>query len=193
MVPLAQSKASWTWVLSNLPNAKGVSRSTLESRLTFFRTRGARNLPPPWGHKGGRRVRESPPWIWCQGSIQASPHRIAALASCEPPKTVRGLRAFVGSYKMLGRVLSGCAQFLASLESLTAGHQSQDTIVGSDNLLACFCSCQGGSDFQQINRSPQTWRSTLDRDWWVCQDEWPWCNPLHSPRPEAPPCRFLQR
>lgn len=44
---------------------------------------------------------------------------------------------------MLGRVLSGCAQFLASLESLTAGHQSQDTIVGSDNLLACFCSCQG--------------------------------------------------
>lgn len=43
---------------------------------------------------------------------------------------------------MLGRVLSGCAQFLASLESLTAGHQSQDTIVGSDNLLAYFCSCQ---------------------------------------------------
>ena len=54
-------------------------------------------------------------WIWCQGSIRASPHRIAALVSCEPPKTVRGLRTFAGSYKMLGRVLSGCAQLLAPL------------------------------------------------------------------------------
>lgn len=43
---------------------------------------------------------------------------------------------------MLGRVLSGCAQLLAPLESLTAGHPSQDTVVGSDNLLACFCSSQ---------------------------------------------------
>ena len=43
---------------------------------------------------------------------------------------------------MLGWVLSGCAQLLAPLESLTAGHQSQDTVVWSDNLLACFRSCQ---------------------------------------------------
>lgn len=43
---------------------------------------------------------------------------------------------------MLGRVFSGCAQLLAPLESLTAGHPSQDTVVGSDNLLACFCSSQ---------------------------------------------------
>ena len=81
-------------------------------------------------------------WIWCQGSIHASPHRIAALASCEPPKTVRGPRASVVSYKMLGRVLSGSAQLPSPLQSLTAGHQSQGTVVWSDNLLACFCSCQ---------------------------------------------------
>ena len=81
-------------------------------------------------------------WIWSQGSIRASPHRVAALASCEPPKNVRGLRAFVGSYKMLGRVLSGAAKLLAPLESLTAGRQSQDTISWSDELLVCFRSCQ---------------------------------------------------
>ena len=81
-------------------------------------------------------------WIWCQGSIHASPHRIAALASCEPPKTVRGPRASVVSYKMLGRVLSGSAQLPSPLQLLTAGHQSQGTVVWSDNLLACFCSCQ---------------------------------------------------
>ena len=81
-------------------------------------------------------------WIWSQGSIHASHRRLAALASCEPPKKVRGLRAFVGSYKMLGRVLSGAAKLLAPLEFLTVGHQSQDTISWSDELLACFCSCQ---------------------------------------------------
>ena len=81
-------------------------------------------------------------WIWSQGSIRASPHRVAALASCEPPKNVCGLRAFVGSYKMLGRVLSGAAKLLAPLDSLTAGRQSQDTISWSDELLVCFRSCQ---------------------------------------------------
>ena len=81
-------------------------------------------------------------WIWSQGSIRASPHCVAALASCEPPKNVCGLSAFVGSYKMLGRVLSGAAKLLAPLESLTAGRQSQDTISWSDELLVCFRSCQ---------------------------------------------------
>lgn len=75
--------------------------------------------------------------------IHASPHRVAALASCEPPKNVRGLRAFIGSYKMLGRVLSGAATLLAPLESLTAGRQSQDeTISWSDELLVRFRSCK---------------------------------------------------
>ena len=81
-------------------------------------------------------------WIWSQGSIHASPHHVAALVSCEPPKNVRGLHAFVGSYKMLGRVLSGAAKLLAPLDSLTAGRQSQDTISWSDELLVCFRSCQ---------------------------------------------------
>ena len=35
-------------------------------------------------------------WIWTQGSLSASPHRIATLSSCPPPETVRGLRSFIG-------------------------------------------------------------------------------------------------
>ena len=81
-------------------------------------------------------------WIWSQGLICPSPHRVAALASCEPPKNGRGLCAFVGSYKMLGRVLSEAAKLLAPLDSLKAGRQSQDTISWSDELLVCFRSCQ---------------------------------------------------
>lgn len=33
-------------------------------------------------------------WHWHLGTIQASPHRIATLASCQPPKTVTTLRFF---------------------------------------------------------------------------------------------------
>ena len=46
-------------------------------------------------------------WIWNQGTLSASPHRIAVLSSCPPPSTVKGLRSFIGAYKVLGRVLSG--------------------------------------------------------------------------------------
>ena len=81
--------------------------------------------------------------IWSQGMIHASPHRVTALASFKRPKKVRGLRGFIGSYKMLGRVLSGAATLLAPLESLTAGRQSQDdTISWSDELLVRFRSCK---------------------------------------------------
>ena len=31
-------------------------------------------------------------WIWNMGTIQASPHRIATLASCEAPTTVKAMR-----------------------------------------------------------------------------------------------------
>jgi hypothetical protein len=47
-------------------------------------------------------------WIWCDGTLCPSPHRIAALATCQPPPNVTGLRSFIGAYKVLGRVLPGC-------------------------------------------------------------------------------------
>ena len=43
---------------------------------------------------------------------------------------------------MLGRVLSGCTNYLAPLESLAAGRQSQDTVTWTNELLICFRSCQ---------------------------------------------------
>ena len=104
-------------------------------------------------------------WIWSQGSIRASPRRVAALASCEPPKNVRGLRAFVGSYKMLGRVLSGAAKLLAPLESLTAGRQSQDTISWSDELLVCFRSCQ-----EALTSNRSITLSKPDDQLWIATD-----------------------
>ena len=60
-------------------------------------------------------------WLWQQGTITASPHRIAALAACTLPKTVKDLRSFIGAYKVLSRVIPGTAKVLAPLDSLTSG------------------------------------------------------------------------
>ena len=77
-------------------------------------------------------------WVWSQGSIHASPHRVAALSTCIPPVTVAGLRSFIGAYKVLARVLPKCADLVAPLDDAIAGGQSRDRVVWSDDLLAVF-------------------------------------------------------
>ena len=77
-------------------------------------------------------------WVWTQGCLSASQHRIATLSSCSPPVTVRGLRSFIGAYKILGRVLPQCAHIIAPLESSIAGLQSQDKIKWSETLSEQF-------------------------------------------------------
>ena len=81
-------------------------------------------------------------WKWSEGSLSASPHRIATLSSCPPPDTVRGLRSFIGAYKILGRVLPKCALMLAPLEDAIAGLQSKDHIQWTDTLRDHFQSAQ---------------------------------------------------
>ena len=60
-------------------------------------------------------------WIWSSGTLQASPHRIATLASCPAPETVGRLRSFIGAYKVLARVVPKCSTFLAPLDDTVAG------------------------------------------------------------------------
>ena len=36
-------------------------------------------------------------WIWCNGTLQASPHRIFALTQCDPPSTIKGIGSFNGA------------------------------------------------------------------------------------------------
>ena len=54
-------------------------------------------------------------WIWNCGTLSASPHRIAALASCPEPDTVARMRSFIGAFKVLSRVIPGCSQNLTTL------------------------------------------------------------------------------
>ena len=62
-------------------------------------------------------------WIWTQGVLSASPHRVAVLVKCPPPDTVRGLRSFIGAYKVLSIVLPNCSAHTSQLESAIAGYQ----------------------------------------------------------------------
>ena len=81
-------------------------------------------------------------WIWLQGVLSASPHRIAALTSCPPPESVKGLRSFIGAYKVLSHVLSHCFQLIDPLESSLAKLQSHDLMQWDDNLRQQFVNAQ---------------------------------------------------
>ena len=77
-------------------------------------------------------------WVWTQGTLHASPHRIATLSSCVYPQTVLGLRSIIDAYKVLGRVIPQCSKVLAPLESCIAGRKSQDVLHWSDNTREAF-------------------------------------------------------
>ena len=77
-------------------------------------------------------------WTWSEGSLTATKHRISTLASCDFPNTVKGLRSYLGAYKVISRVVKGCSHVLSPLEEYAAGKSSSDKIVWSDDLRASF-------------------------------------------------------
>ena len=55
-------------------------------------------------------------WIWKNGTISASPHRISTLASCDKPTNVTGMRSFIGAFRILSRVLPNSAHWKMKLQ-----------------------------------------------------------------------------
>uniref|UniRef100_A0A8C4NGU4 Uncharacterized protein n=1 Tax=Eptatretus burgeri TaxID=7764 RepID=A0A8C4NGU4_EPTBU len=77
-------------------------------------------------------------WIWSNGTIQVSPHRVATLYTCSAPEKVRGMRSFIGAYKVLARVIPNCSALLSPLDDVVAGCQSLDRVVWTDELHSAF-------------------------------------------------------
>ena len=102
-------------------------------------------------------------WIWSQGSLFASPHRVAVLAKSPLPDTVHGLRSFISAYKVLGRVLPKCSQLVGPLDTAIAGKQSQDKILWTDELIKHFHNAQGALSSHKSITLPQP----SDRLWIV--------------------------
>ena len=81
-------------------------------------------------------------WIWSNGTIQASPHRIATLSTCTIPDKVGGLRSFIGAFKVLSRVVPECSSLMSPLDDAAAGRQTKDKLTWSDDLRAAFRKAQ---------------------------------------------------
>lgn len=77
-------------------------------------------------------------WIWSNGTLRVSAHRVAALSSVEIPRKVRGLRSFIGAYKVLSRIIKGYATYMHPLEQVIAGKKSHEEIVWTDELVHHF-------------------------------------------------------
>ena len=96
-------------------------------------------------------------WIWQQGTITASPHRITTLCQAPLPTTVKGMRSFIGAYKFLSRVLPGCAAAIAPLDDAIAGMSSQDKLTGSEELAD---SCTRAQKHLQSHKSITSLRAS---------------------------------
>ena len=77
-------------------------------------------------------------WLWESGSIRPTPHRLNTLSACETPKTVKGLRSFIGCYKFLSRSLPFYADILHPLEIACSSRQSSENILWDDTLMNAF-------------------------------------------------------
>ena len=94
-------------------------------------------------------------WVWCNGTIQASSHKIASLASCTKPTTVKQLRSYVGAYKILSRTIPHCSSYLFMLDSMTAGKASSDKLCWNDEESKCFQESQKAVHTNEIINIPQ--------------------------------------
>jgi hypothetical protein len=94
-------------------------------------------------------------WIWSNGTLRASSHRLSALASVTPPPTVQGLRSFIGAYKVLSRVLRGYANLLDPLDQAVAGRQSKEKIEWSDDLRDALQRAQRALSDSKVTTIPR--------------------------------------
>ena len=82
-------------------------------------------------------------WIWEDGTLRGSSHRLSALAEVSPPDTVKGMRSFLGAYRFLSRVLKGHASLLKPLEDMITGKSAGNIkLQWSDESLSAFKAAQ---------------------------------------------------
>ena len=87
-------------------------------------------------------------WVWSQGTLTASPHSVCTLQTCKRPDTVTQLRSFIGAFKVLARVIPGCAEIMAPLDNMAAGRPSAEKLNWSSQNSEAFCKAQ-----QHISKS----------------------------------------
>ena len=64
-------------------------------------------------------------WIQSKDSLTEGPHKISTLSSCQPPKTVKDLRSFIGIYNDLNHVIANWSHFLSLLDEARTRKESE--------------------------------------------------------------------
>ena len=77
-------------------------------------------------------------WLWSQGTIAPSPHKINPLVCAEPPITVKGLRSWLGAAKYLKTCVKDFSSALSPLEAVIGKTESRDHIKWTEDLLQAF-------------------------------------------------------
>lgn len=105
-------------------------------------------------------------WQWEQGTIRATAHRLNTLATCSRPTTVTGMRSFVGTFKVMARVIPGAALILDPLEqSTTNAKDGKSKINWTDDLETAF------ENAQRYLRSAKTIKlPTAEDKLWIVTD-----------------------
>ena len=81
-------------------------------------------------------------WIWSNGKLRASSHRLLVLSICKPPETVTAMKSFLGSYRFLSRTIRGYANLLKPLEESIKGKDPKLRIEWTDDLSQSFTVAQ---------------------------------------------------
>lgn len=93
-------------------------------------------------------------------------HRISTLATCERPYTVTGMRSFVGTFKVLSRVILGTASILDPLEASTINLKDGKCLINwTDELIAAFRKAQLHLRENKIIQLPR-----VDDKLWIVTD-----------------------
>ena len=82
-------------------------------------------------------------WKWVNGTLSPTNHRISTLSTCSKPSNVKGMRSFLGAFKVLGRVIQNHTKFLGPLEEVCGSSKdSKDQIQWTDDLHKAFTDAQ---------------------------------------------------
>lgn len=77
-------------------------------------------------------------WIWQNGTLSVSSHKLSPLISADPPSTCSSMRSYIGAYKAISRCIPSYSSILSSLEDSIKGMQGKQKIQWSSELLDIF-------------------------------------------------------
>ena len=77
-------------------------------------------------------------WIWNNGSLTVSSHKICPLLTSKQPLTCTAMRSFLGAYKDIARAIPRSSSLLSPLENAIKGLTGEQKVTWTDELVNHF-------------------------------------------------------